>query len=502
VALIVAAMAASIVAPAAAHPQDGPHADVRIRLDDAVLRWNIGLNLAYMDEIVDVGRERLDAVAPIEEEILRDAVLEHLIEDNRVVIDGVEIRPEVRIWALNRGDPTMIGLFPRSGMRGLIRAEIVLEYPHAGDPQHMEMTWADFPMDVLSAELEGGSPAPLVLQALFQAEGIVTQIEFSEGQRTVDWHATGQTIDDRLMPVPDLAEAIAMFGSAPAGPVGPVGPVADITAATPATATATATPAPPAQSRPAGGRAIPLVAMVLGVIGLGTAMIASLPRRTAAGRVIGGFLAIGFCAAAGWTAVLGPTVVWSEGGTPPPSMLARASDAGSAPAPARARAAGPPAVTSAACVAVFHPLLMNVYTAFDYSEESDVYDALARSVDGDLLDALYRRINRGLVMDDHDRAIARVTGVELLSTEVADPSRALTEDRFDVTARWRVDGTVVHWGHAHIRINEYAARYAVARTARGWRIVDQVILEQTRIPNPNDPLEQGVTAGLPRGLEL
>ena len=171
---------------------------------------------------------------------------------------------------------------------------------------------------------------------------------------------------------------------------------------------------------------------------------------------------------------------------------------------ARTTAAGPAgrlAVTPAACVAVFQPLLMNVYTAFDYSEESDVYDALARSVDGKLLDDLYRRIHRGLVMDDHNRAIARVTAVELLETEVPDPEAAVEAERFEVTARWRVDGTVVHWGHAHIRIHEYAARYAIARTTRGWRIVDQVMLEQVRIPNPADPIEQGVDPFMPRELQ-
>jgi len=105
-------------------------------------------------------------------------------------------------------------------------------------------------------------------------------------------------------------------------------------------------------------------------------------------------------------------------------------------------------------------------------------------------------------MDDHDRAVARVTGVELLEAKVAEPATALTDGRFAVTARWRVDGTVVHWGHAHIRIHEYAARYAVARTDRGWRIVDQLMLEQQRIPNPADPLEQGVTVTLPTDFEL
>ncbi len=486
-ALLPLVLAFAAAAPAVAHPQDGPHADVRLRLDDDVLRWNIGLNLAYMDEIVDVGRERIDDVAPIEEEILREAILEHLLEDNRVVIDGEEVEGEVVLWEFRRGDRTLLPLFPRAGMRGVMRAEIIIDYPHSGDPQRIEMTWADFPLDVLSAQLEGGEPAPLVLQAQIQAEGVIELIEFSEGSPTVTWTATGQTVEDRLLPVPELAEAIARLGTSAPGAAGPDDAGAAAPVAAPAAGNASPA-APPRTPRPV---TLPLGAIVLAGIGLVAGLAALMPRRPVVARATGGTLAAVLLAAAGWWLVDGPSVR-AVAPRLPGLEIARTTAAGPA---------GRLAVTPAACVAVFQPLLMNVYTAFDYSEESDVYDALARSVDGELLDDLYRRIHRGLVMDDHNRAIARVTAVELLETEVPDPEAAVEAERFEVTARWRVDGTVVHWGHAHIRIHEYAARYAIARTTRGWRIVDQVMLEQVRIPNPADPIEQGVDPFMPRELQ-
>ncbi len=450
---------------------------MRIRLDERVLRWNIGLNLAYLDEIVDVGRERIDAVAPVEEQILRDAVLEHLRQDNRVLIDGELVLPEVRLWALREGDPTLLPMFPRAGMRGLIRAEIILDYPHDGAPESLELTWADYPMDVLSAELEGGAPAPLVLQALLQAEGVVQQIEFSYGAPTVTWHATGRTIDERLRPVPDLAEAIAAagYGTPPATP-----------AAMPGAADADRPRETPSERGAELGVLLLLATatLVLGVI--------LMPGRPRGSRILGSLLAAGLFSAAGWWLLAGPAAPT----TAPANGRLRGA---SSPAAGGGVAAGE--IPAAACLAVFEPLLLNVYTAFDYSEESDVYDALARSVDGDLLEELYRRIHRGLVMDDHDRAVARVSGVELLEAEVAAPAEA-ADGRFEVSARWRVDGTVVHWGHAHVRIHEYAARSIVRRTDRGWRITDQVILEQSRIPNPADPIEQGVEVGLPPELEF
>ena len=35
-----------------------------------------------------------------------------------------------------------------------------------------------------------------------------------------------------------------------------------------------------------------------------------------------------------------------------------------------------------------------------------------------------------------------------------------------------------HWGHAHWRVQELAARYSVRDTENGWRIVESVVEEQ------------------------
>ncbi|MFI4897394.1 MAG: hypothetical protein ACIARR_06180 [Phycisphaerales bacterium JB059] len=64
---------------------------------------------------------------------------------------------------------------------------------------------------------------------------------------------------------------------------------------------------------------------------------------------------------------------------------------------------------------------------------------------------------------------------------------------FDATHRWRVDGTVYHWGHSHTRTIEYLARYEIAGLDKGWRFVGHEVLEQTRLDpggqeaaDPND----------------
>ena len=55
---------------------------------------------------------------------------------------------------------------------------------------------------------------------------------------------------------------------------------------------------------------------------------------------------------------------------------------------------------------------------------------------------------------------------------------------FTVRCRWRVDGVVSHWGHAHARSNEYDARWSVEETSEGWRLAGAEILQQDRVDDP------------------
>ena len=127
---------------------------------------------------------------------------------------------------------------------------------------------------------------------------------------------------------------------------------------------------------------------------------------------------------------------------------------------------------------IFAALQRNIYRAFDYDEEGEIYDVLAESVDGPLLDSLYKEIYESLVMREQEGARAKVSSVKILSSEVSypDPNQA----RFDVHCRWRVQGRVEHWGHTHLRTNEYTATYGVLRTEGRWRIASLQLEDQTR----------------------
>lgn len=142
-----------------------------------------------------------------------------------------------------------------------------------------------------------------------------------------------------------------------------------------------------------------------------------------------------------------------------------------------------PAVTAVSTgeksrAAVAESLLRNVYRAFDYHNESDIYDALARSVAGDLLADLYLKIKQGLIMQEQGGAVARVQSVKVVKTELAEGGG---EDGFAEHVTWQVEGTVEHWGHIHLRVNEYAADLEIKPVDGSWEITALNVSRQSLV---------------------
>jgi len=400
---------------AAAHPQDGPHADIRILILDDSLRMNLGMNLAFLDVAAPTERESLFDVAEVELPYLRAAVERFVREDNRVVIDGVEVAAVITDYEFMRPDRAMLPLFPKSGMRGLLRVRVVVDYPIKSPPETLAITWGAFAPDILSEELEATGEAPKqVLEAQLTAEGRVQIMRFSEQEPEAIWRATGITPGEFLAPIPGYTPESTTF----ALPL------------------------------------IPVVALGMWVL----AGISGLIRSGGKGvRRVGivGLPIVLLCA------VFGRGVAAVQ--IPTSGLLLP---------------------TEQQCLEVFGPLHANVYRAFDYTTEDEIYDALARSVAGGLLETLYNDIYQSLVMREHS-AVGHVTSVELLTTEIERIERVDDAPEFDVLAKWRVEGTVYHWGHSHARTTEYEARFSVRLGTDGWRITGQQVLAQRRIgPQP------------------
>jgi hypothetical protein len=146
--------------------------------------------------------------------------------------------------------------------------------------------------------------------------------------------------------------------------------------------------------------------------------------------------------------------------------------------------AHPPPLTDEQAATVFAALHAGVYRAFDGRSEDDVYEALEQAVDGPLLRELYLQIRRGLEMQEHEGAVARVQEVKILESRRLPRTDDRPQDRrgFDHRVRWTVTGTVEHWGHVHTRTNVYEAQFTMEPRGSVWKITGLEVLHEDRLP--------------------
>lgn len=136
---------------------------------------------------------------------------------------------------------------------------------------------------------------------------------------------------------------------------------------------------------------------------------------------------------------------------------------------------------------LFEHLHRGVYRAMEARSESAIYDRLATCVDGELLDELYGETLRGLTLEDDGDALCLVesvfdtNGLLLPPRALGAERSALVADGFAVEWNWSVRGRVVHFGHEHVRVNRYRARYGVAPIDGTWRITCFEVLEHERL---------------------
>ena len=144
-----------------------------------------------------------------------------------------------------------------------------------------------------------------------------------------------------------------------------------------------------------------------------------------------------------------------------------------------------PTLSDKEAVVILHNLLKNVYRSFDFREEEDVYDRLATSVSGDLLAEIYLQNRKSLVVTQAGGARARVKEVKILDVAVEN-----LDDRplaLSFHSRWTAMGTVGHWGHIHMRKNQYEANITVEPLEGAWKITGLELLEEKRIDPYGQP---------------
>jgi hypothetical protein len=149
--------------------------------------------------------------------------------------------------------------------------------------------------------------------------------------------------------------------------------------------------------------------------------------------------------------------------------------------------------------ALLQVLLKNVYRAFDFRDEEDVYDKLAVSVRGELLSDIYLQNRRAFAVQQAGGAQARIKSIEIQDAvaERLDNGRLA----YAIEGRWTAQGSVGHWGHVHMRKNQYAAIVTVEADKGAWKIADLEVLEEKRIDPASTGLGTFAAAGARQGPE-
>jgi len=433
----------------AAHPQDGPHADLRIAIEPDEVRFSIGINLAFFDTIApEVPRETQGALSSVEARAVKQRLERFARQEVQVVIDGADADPVVLSHKMfTDPEPELATVYPNYGSRALIRSALILSYPvnNPEGPQHVEVTWPTYPVDRLAAELENlPEPPPMFLDVLLQAQGDDSLKRFTHVEPTLVWQASETPDAERYEPVPPPPAIVP-----------------------------TATRNRPAQANNNDdANNAPRTALVI-------ILAAALPLTGVAGALallrIPRFQPAAIAAVA-LTGAAASLIVGVRLALTP------------APTPHATPIQDPPPTNNSLDqdrrAAVARALLVNLYRAFDFTDESEVYDALARSVDGELLESLYIQVFDSLIQAEQDGLLGIVTDLQPLEIQ---PTATPTEESphaFTARIRWQVEGAVYHFGHAHVRLNEYQADFHIAPRDNAWKVTDTRFLAARRLDQP------------------
>lgn len=188
---------------APAHPLDGPDVDLRISVTPAKVAVQAIFNLAFADELVEPSREDEFAVHQLEEPYLRNGLLRWLREHGHVKVDGVEVTPTLAEFAVDRGDPRWLPLFPTTGAKALIKLRLNLDYKALQAPRTVNVVWQAYPSNLVLSTPE--QKAYNEVQALLTAGGTEQVLVLRHDEPEFTWHAPEGGTAVRLLPVPELA---------------------------------------------------------------------------------------------------------------------------------------------------------------------------------------------------------------------------------------------------------------------------------------------------------
>lgn len=189
-----------------AHPQDGPHIDLRWRIGESSVKMRVGMNLLLADSIILPSREQLGSISDGELEELCESLQTKISKENLVLANGTPLKAQPIVCLANQPDKTLLPLFPESGMRGLQMLTLGFEYPftHKTPENKIAFRWKHYPPDILSTP---ENPRFIVIQAeLDDPSKIMKRFVLKQEEPEFIWHRNQKNEDEPLV-VPSIVKS-------------------------------------------------------------------------------------------------------------------------------------------------------------------------------------------------------------------------------------------------------------------------------------------------------
>jgi len=155
------------------HPQDGPHCDLKFRVEREAFVAEIAMNIVFLDWLLVFEREDSERIDPSELARLSPMLVRYFAAQMPVSIDALTVAPVVGKLSVNDPDEVLLPLFPTSGWRGLRKVSFELVYPLKSPPNEIAIVWPAYPPDLLSVL---ASKPPLEIAAEWTADGLRSQL--------------------------------------------------------------------------------------------------------------------------------------------------------------------------------------------------------------------------------------------------------------------------------------------------------------------------------------
>lgn len=184
----------------AAHPLDGPDVDLRVTITPDRVALDVGLNFAFVDEVMPMVDASGEALAPADALAARDRLFAWLRLRTRLAADGEPLAPRLAGCTVDEGDPALLPLFPRTGRRGLAQLRFRIDHELPRPPRTVDLVWQVFAPVVDPTTRE--TTRWLEVRAVVVAAGSQQTVVLRHDEPQYTWHAPADGLALRLLPVP------------------------------------------------------------------------------------------------------------------------------------------------------------------------------------------------------------------------------------------------------------------------------------------------------------